>query len=598
MSKYIIGFIVIGFIVVIAAFPSAVLSMEEVNATLTLCPDAGKYLGKADLPDTSPDYIQNLHATISGKKFHATSAEMIQGHADAYIGMSIAAGTGKVLVASILNMGPEGDKENLFAVESLYTVSGVLDADGGGQGNGGGAITSMKEWEADYNKGEPRILLEVNESGDDDNIIAKGLNSATLFVTIVPPANPASSYEIDLSHTTGLGEGTLTFNTPNDKVTISEVDGQWETVAVRLTGGDSSGETTIEGTCTGVEKGQCIVDVVNATKIKLGQTSSESSTYTGREYYCTYIPTKWGGTFTPGPTLGKATTINGGNTVGWCLFEISGTGDASYKVATWFVQQHSLTKTPWNSWWWPQDTLHVGPHMYDDPGPLSLYDDCYTLTGDASALEWEKTWRKCSHSPSCDYGYCDSVTMAGFEEEWPVSKSKNGVQFLVSDCLGLMVSRWAYSVTWGPNWKFIKTTAENTLTAKWFHNAIRTQIAENAGGITLWWGLAYNWNPGMYKYRAYFIAEGIDSGNEKKINVKLTMWHKNWSTTSSPIAKGETSDEDMRYSIKFANDGTVDSTIDWPATPDKKPQRAMWHNQNGIPMNSKTTVAKLEAIYR
>lgn len=123
---------ILAIVMAVMALPSVVLAVE-VNATLTLTVKNDKpvYLGDARLPDTSPA-VQPLHATIQNKTFRATDAVRMEGHGDARIDKIDTPGTTKIHVADIVNTRqPPEQQQNLFAVDSLYKVSGVLDPTGG-----------------------------------------------------------------------------------------------------------------------------------------------------------------------------------------------------------------------------------------------------------------------------------------------------------------------------------------------------------------------------------------------------------------------------------------------------------------------------------
>jgi hypothetical protein len=135
--------------------------------------------------DTASAASDTLYVISGTKTIRATEAEKLQGHADSRIAVVTTADSGTVRVADVVLR--DGD--------SLYKVTGAYAGGSGG---------TAAEWTADYNKGGPRILLEINEAGESDNNIACGYNGGILMVTVAG-GSPGAVYPIVFTRT---GAGT------------------------------------------------------------------------------------------------------------------------------------------------------------------------------------------------------------------------------------------------------------------------------------------------------------------------------------------------------------------------------------------------------
>lgn len=178
-----------------------------------------------------------LQVDAGSKSIKAKEAIKIQGSPNSRITVITAGGTGIVHVADVVLR--DGD--------SLYRVCGGY-TDGGGGGGGGGAAPG---WAADYNRGEARLLLEINDSGVDDNIIDLGANGGTLTVTVT---EPSGDHTVSL---TPAGEGaepgqvglattsvTLSESTPSATIDLEGID----VGGIKITGStDGLNDATVSG---------------------------------------------------------------------------------------------------------------------------------------------------------------------------------------------------------------------------------------------------------------------------------------------------------------------------------------------------------------
>ncbi|MBN2272116.1 MAG: hypothetical protein JXN61_15990 [Sedimentisphaerales bacterium] len=189
----------------------------------------------------------------------------------------------------------DGNKENPtkftgrktgWAVE--YDVEGILKTSGEGEGEG-----DPEEWFShfDAKPDDPRIRLEINGSGDDDNTVLMGDNDDALTVTIVDGAKDGSgnpiSYTVILSCEGRDGEeGNVTFDGTNETLTVTLTS--TETVDLK---GTVSGKMKINGHCSeaadhsvdGEVAGDAIVTSVTftgaATKFKTVRKDDNTANY-------------------------------------------------------------------------------------------------------------------------------------------------------------------------------------------------------------------------------------------------------------------------------------------------------------------------------
>lgn len=335
-----------------------------------------------------------------------------------------------------------------------------------------------------------------------------------------------------------------------------------------------------------------------------------------------YVPTKMGGALTVTATSGTIADLkdparqpftNGGQTSkhGWYTFKVAAP-EGTYGIITNFVQKHKKSGTVWNSWWWPQDD-NVDPNMYDitvtysdppgaEPGPLKKYDDYLDREADAvSAWKWEFDHTYATEGVG---GHCDASSYAGLEEPRPsgdktlTDPGGKSITFQEQDRLAMMVQRyWIPAATdddldepgtGDPYCLFNK--AGEAIHAAWFHNKLRERVSADKGLIVT----ANGWNPGIYKYKASFVAEGTDDPGVRRVTVEVHLTFKNWTKWSGIDVTCST-----KYKLLYAKDGSLPSLkaneIDWISG---KPDRAFYPKQGADLVNPNVNKAKLEGIYR
>lgn len=125
---------------------------------------------------------------------------------------------------------------------AVYDVRGIYKIAAAVAGKG----KDPDEWFSHF-KAEPRIVLEINGDGDEDNTIMLGANPGALTVKLLDVQS--GSYTVALSCSAA------------NKVTIGTVPALTSqngyTATVDLTG-DNEGEAPISGTCTGLTPGQTV----------------------------------------------------------------------------------------------------------------------------------------------------------------------------------------------------------------------------------------------------------------------------------------------------------------------------------------------------
>jgi hypothetical protein len=398
-----------------------------------------------------------------------------------------------------------------------------------------------------------------------------------------------------------------------------------------------------------------------------------------------YVPTKWGGTIrvravstsdgtakkvrlfykdgkiTNPPTveeirkgthaLGKDRNLFRYNApvdkMGWFFVVVSGTSRA--KVHNSFFQSHSLSRRPWNTWYWP-GALTKSPHLYDvlgEPskapsgcpgkfaaerdGPLIKYDRYKNQTSPATSSaekEWAEMGRYILPGPKknpCKReswirevgGHCDATAWAGFEETRPTGSktvpnpSGGTITFTEHDRLGLCISR--YWTSWGGEVNNDGTTynlfvrrGSKHIKANWFHNKLRERIANDAGGIQI--HDIRNWNYGIFKYRSHFVGYGIEDSKINKVKIRTRLTFVDWGKASSSKYRkwhgGPNRHIDTIYRLQYKNDGKIEKQLSiWHRKAIKgktaKEITAVYYANPSAPIvNDRLDKAVLESIYR
>jgi hypothetical protein len=147
-----------------------------------------------------------------------------------------------------------------YSGDLLMWVSGIY------VDNGGQAVGPAEGWTGGYNRGNPRIVLEVNNWGDSDNYIGYGSNGATMTVTVA--GSNTGSYAIDLS---ANPSGRITFNESADATTSVTVGGGCISPPIVLNGA-TLGSVIVSGSCSNhsnVASGSVTATVVPAINIDI-----------------------------------------------------------------------------------------------------------------------------------------------------------------------------------------------------------------------------------------------------------------------------------------------------------------------------------------
>lgn len=288
------------------------------------------------------------------------------------------------------------------------------------------------------------------------------------------------------------------------------------------------------------------------------------------------------------------------NKKGWFFFTISGKTAVSIKNE--FTREHSLTKEPWNSWWWPSDD-GKDPNMFDikvtystppgeEPGPLKKYDK-YAGTEAAALSAWKWEWDNIRYPAGTGdtAGMCDATSWAGFETTRP---SGDKSTFREQDRLGLCAERYWVGTNGevnvdepGTSYHLFRKQG-SYLKADWFHNKLRERIAEDKGGIIVY---VPNWNAGVYKYKLKFVAHGTNDADIKKVKITNEMTHKSWAKWDGTDASFSTT-----YDLEYADDGTVHRALSWD--PAGKPTKVYYKKPTAPILNPKLDKSKLENIFR
>jgi hypothetical protein len=304
---------------------------------------------------------------------------------------------------------------------------------------------------------------------------------------------------------------------------------------------------------------------------------------------------------------------------GWYFVVVSGSRAA--RVRNRFFQRHELSSRPWNSWYWPHDD-NKNPNLYDpvvryryptggpEPGPLAKYDSHTGQTSSAtSAREYEEGRYRSSSGVG---GHCDAIAWAGFEEtRIRGPKRAGGTSFREQDRLGLMTERYWVSTNGEVNVDepgsshHLFRKAGTYLDAAWFHEKLRTRIAEDVGGIIVF--DTGNWNFGVFRYLANFVAHGVSDAEAKQVTIRNVMTYRHWGTTrSSPRRKwngGPNRSFRTTYELEYADDGNISRQLSWPRASVRSGRSytitKAYYKKPGAPiLNPRLNKATLESLYR
>ncbi|MEM8549168.1 MAG: hypothetical protein AAGF10_00105 [Verrucomicrobiota bacterium] len=202
---------------------------------------------------TASAAADTLRVNAGSHTVEANNATKVQGHPNSHITVVGSEGSGVVHVADVI----------LREGESLYRVSGTLKTEGEGEG-------PPPTWTSEYNRGQARILLEVNGLGGADNKIKLGPDGANLTVKIAGGGD-GTSYEVTLGFN-GVGE--VGFGT--NPVTVSGGSGS---ATVVLTG-VMVGELEITGTATNAQDGAVDAEVIGfLVEIQANDTEAANDDY-------------------------------------------------------------------------------------------------------------------------------------------------------------------------------------------------------------------------------------------------------------------------------------------------------------------------------
>lgn len=376
-----------------------------------------------------------------------------------------------------------------------------------------------------------------------------------------------------------------------------------------------------------------------------------------------YVPTKWGGTFTVRATrtsdgtakrvrlFYKDGTITNPPTaqeirnglhalgaerrrfrydipvgrVGWFFVVVAGTSRA--RVRNTFIQNHSLSRRPWNTWYWP-GANNKNPNLYDtrvryrgppgprDDGPLVKYDAHTNQTTPATSAR-EEEWRQMGQGiPAGSVGgHCDATAWAGFEETRPTGSktvtSAAGVRvtFRDQDRIGMCTLRYWTGDSGERNHDgtahYLFVRGDSYLNADWFHNKLRERIANDVGGIQI--HDSRNWNYGVFHYRASFVGYGTSDLEIKKVTITTRLTFVDWGKVRSSIYRKWHGGPNRRlstiYDLEYRNDGTIDSQLSWPKASIRggvsRRIEFVWYSNPSAPLiNSNVEKHVLESIFR
>ena len=177
-----------------------------------------------------------LKVNAGTKTIKAIGCWKVYGDPDSEITEVTTPGTGIVTVATVVHR----------AGNSLYVVWG---SQSGGSGAGSGAGDGPDQWISDYerdNSADPRILLEVNGGGTDDDVIKYGENGGTLRVSLAN-GEKEKAYTITLSDS---GAGDVDFSSAS--LTLF---GPYASNTIDLDG-EEVGSVTISASCDDAQDGE------------------------------------------------------------------------------------------------------------------------------------------------------------------------------------------------------------------------------------------------------------------------------------------------------------------------------------------------------
>ena len=269
----------------------------------------------------------------------------------------------------------------------------------------------------------------------------------------------------------------------------------------------------------------------------------------------------------------------------------------------------------WNSWWWPKDD-GIDPNMYDatvtyatppgaEDGPLKKYDD-YVDEEEPdvdSARIWE--WNNIRHPAGTGgiAGMCDATSWAGLEMSRPSGNKtlqdpgNKNIVFREQDRLGLCAERYwvgtggELNVDEPGTARHLFRKVDPYLKADWFHNKLRDRISANQGVMVY----VPNWNAGVYKYKAAFVADGTTDAERRRVTIENEMTHKDWAKWV-----GQTETFSTIYRVEYAADGTLptDGSGELSWTAGGKPTKVYYKKPTAPIINPKIDKVTLGEIYQ
>jgi hypothetical protein len=381
-----------------------------------------------------------------------------------------------------------------------------------------------------------------------------------------------------------------------------------------------------------------------------------STNYAKGELGQVYVPSKWGGTLslygsdiklfyddgTPLTSDRAGKLIKGEydgyqvaegdpctkaiaeNAFKWFYFTTAAEGSTT--VSNTFIEERCMPRMSdadtnndvWCSWWWPASD-DKNPNAYDlqvsyddsvtvEPGPLRKYDSFvgHESPDSQSAWQWEMTNWWFAGLAGGYKGKCDAATLAGFEATRPsgakplVSASGSNIVFREQDQICLCVERYWLKMPRkevdveepGTAYSLFKKVGD-LLHADWFHNKLRDRITSDKGVILY----DTEWNKGVYKYRAAYVADGTTDLQRRTVTIQNDMSYKNWDKWIG-VEKTATS----VYRLEYRNDGTIPSNGKaeraWDVDPLNKPKTVYYQNPTAPYWNTNLVKSTLESIYQ
>ncbi|MGD2088501.1 MAG: peptidoglycan-binding domain-containing protein [Candidatus Aminicenantes bacterium] len=317
------------------------------------------------------------------------------------------------------------------------------------------------------------------------------------------------------------------------------------------------------------------------------------------ELYYRDLSHKLGGPFLSGCMVHPINQVD----IGLYLIKVMGT--ANIEIRCGFFQEGQTSKVPWEGWYWPfVDGEVVGgsrswcePNMYDIGGPLDMYDQYTGQTGSASArLDEYNSDRIDDASGDTSGGHCDGTAMAGFEIDEPNSaKTLNGVHFSVENLKGLATERYwiARGSNNAPNGDSSNEFRKGGyyLDAVFFHEKLieRLRSGSNRGFILKQEfqsrrPISGLWNWPVYKFRADFVAEGINDPDKRRINVECELTYRKLRNLRNGKWEHEDYTYTCQYLLEYDNSGNI-STGAWDPIDGNKPIAIYYKRRDVDPIN-------------